>query len=411
MALPTVRARHVMQGMLALFQETNYMVWVGNVGPLMAFVLQEYQSRWNPAHVAILLSAFSAGYVPTQVPYSLLARRTGEKLLCTVNLSAQAVGCALLPAAAASGPLALSAVHAGLGVFQGSRIPCSAVLSQRWIPDGMERILNQQVTGWFAQIYSLLINALVPVLAMRYGWRVVPRWFAVQSALMAVLWQLVAVDTPAQWRGPVKMEQAELELLANIGQERGGEGEKQKEPATDTTATIAATGTSAAMNSDSGNAPKLNQEQERRRGTEQELAAVPAAALRDKDLPPLSVGQLVRIRKIQGMMALSVVTALFPPAPAGALSTLYFADRYATTPLHVLYALHVPFLLLRIVVPHTRSSTNSTQSRSAIIASMYPTHTYILLVLYVPLCCEQEWCTPILCTSAGTTWKWRLSSC
>ena len=76
----------------------------------------------------------------------------GPQVLCTVNLVAQAVGCALLPAAAAAGPAWLSAVYALNGVFQGSRVPCVQVLQQRWIPDGIERVRHQQVTSWANQV-------------------------------------------------------------------------------------------------------------------------------------------------------------------------------------------------------------------------------------------------------------------
>ena len=47
----------------------------------MSFILAEYSSRWPPAQTAFLLGTFALGYVPLQIPYSLLARRTGQKVL------------------------------------------------------------------------------------------------------------------------------------------------------------------------------------------------------------------------------------------------------------------------------------------------------------------------------------------
>ena len=182
-----MQARQVMYALLFGFGYTNSCVWQGSVGPVMSFILAEY-SAWPASQVGLLLGAFALGYVPLQIPYSLLARRTGQKILCTVNLAWQAIGCALIPRAAAAGPMALSAVYILNGIFQGSRVPCVQVMQQRWIPDGMERVRHQQVTSWASQGGAVLHSFLVPLLSQHIGWRVVTRWYAVQSALMAVLW-------------------------------------------------------------------------------------------------------------------------------------------------------------------------------------------------------------------------------
>lgn len=281
-----------MYGLLFGFQITNMFVWRGLTAQVMSFILAEYRS-WRPAQVAFLLAAFAAGYVPLQIPYSLLARRTGQKLLCTVNLLAQAAGCALVPAAAAAGPLWLSGVYAWLGVFQGSRVPCHQVLQYRWVPDGMERVRFQQFTTWAGQVVMLLHFSSIPLLAQRVGWRVMPRWYAAQSLAMAGVWHAFAADTPAQWRGPVPMSAEELELLDSIGREN-----MQNEP------------------------PPAPQQPTG-------AAEPPDAELSDKNLPPLSMGQLFRIREIQGMLAMCVVECTFPTfTKVQALWTLYFVERY-----------------------------------------------------------------------------------
>ena len=214
--MPRLQARHVMYTLLFGFQQSNMFVWRGLTAQVMSFILQEF-TAWRPAQVAFLLGSFSLGYVPLQIPYSLLARRTGPKILCTVNLLAQAAGCWLVPAAAAAGPACLSCVYAALGVFQGSRVPCHQVLTRRWVPDGIERVRFQQFTSWGTQAVTLLHLSLIPILAKRIGWRVLPRWYAVQSLLMAGLWHAFAADSPAEWRGPVPISGTELQLLASIG--------------------------------------------------------------------------------------------------------------------------------------------------------------------------------------------------
>ena len=165
-------------------------------------------------------------------------------------------------------------------------------MQQRWIPDGMERVRHQQVTSWASQGGAVLHSFLVPLLSQRIGWRAVTRWYAVQSALMAVLWQMFAADTPARWRGPVKMDEEERELLESIG--RGaGSGSKIAEAENDDI--VAADDT--------------------------------LGPLIDKDLPPLSLGQLTSVHQIRGMLLMAIVQPLFPAQPFGALQTVYFA-RY-----------------------------------------------------------------------------------
>jgi hypothetical protein len=81
---------------------------------------------------------------------------------------------------------------------------------------------------------------------------------------MAVLWHVLAADSAAQWRGPIPMAADERALLDSIGRGR---------------AAVTAPG----------------------------AAAGPAAAPVDKDLPPLSVGQLLSIGSVRGMLLMAIV--------------------------------------------------------------------------------------------------------
>jgi hypothetical protein len=310
------------------FQETNMLVWLGLTRQVMSFILYEYSS-WQPPQVAMLLGAFSLGYVPLQIPYSLLARRTGQKALCVVNLLAQAAGCALLPAAARVGPAALSCVYALLGVFQGSRVPCIQVLERRWVPDGMERVRYQQLRSWGSQGVMLLHFTLIPLLARspRIGWRFMPRWYAVQSLLMAALWQTCAADTPKEWRGPIVMTNEELQLLDHIGTAEEGAEEVKDSPGNGGAATAPAAAT--AHLSLPLRCPTSSSSASLVAGAVQQQHLSQLQPLSDKELPPLSMRQLFSVRKIQGMLAMCVVECTFPTfSKSQALWVLYFSERY-----------------------------------------------------------------------------------
>eukprot|EP01052_Picozoa_sp_SAG31_P008880 SAG31_NODE_455_length_15433_cov_4.248728_15_plen_496_part_00 len=285
--------------------------------------------------MAFLLGSFSLGYVPLQIPYSLLARRTGQKLLCTINLLAQAAGCALLPAAAGRGPGCLSAVLAVLGVFQGSRVPCVQVLQRRWVPDGLERVRFQQVTMWAGQAATLCHFSAIPLLAQWFGWRVLPRWYALQSLTMAALWHAFAADSPAEWQGPVPMTAEEFQLLHQIGRDgevaapansgqqpqlehsgvvmqdepppqEGLEGCSQSAPqqhplSSEQSAVRAAVGSVGRNTQPTLSMEAASEQQMRRQHWQPGGDATEAAVLLvDKNLPPLSLRQLFTIRQMQG---------------------------------------------------------------------------------------------------------------
>ena len=167
----------------------------------------------------MLIGSFAIGYVPVQIPGSLLAQRIGEKRMISANLLVQTVGCFLLPPLAKLGALPLSVCLAVMGTFQGCRVFANNAISARWMPDGLERIWVQQAQQWVGQAAISLNIWFVPKLATARGWKAVPRFYGVLSAVMLVLWQLWAADRPSQWRGPVALLPDEAALLAAIGKE------------------------------------------------------------------------------------------------------------------------------------------------------------------------------------------------
>ena len=90
--------------------------------------------------MAALLGSFALGYVPVQIPASLIARKVGEKLVILINLVANGTLCLMAPMLARrGGPSALYVCLALMGIFQGCRVPCNAAMDARWLPDGPER--------------------------------------------------------------------------------------------------------------------------------------------------------------------------------------------------------------------------------------------------------------------------------
>eukprot|EP01052_Picozoa_sp_SAG31_P023309 SAG31_NODE_1914_length_6931_cov_6.490340_3_plen_171_part_00 len=54
---------------------------------------------------------------------------------------------------------------------------------------------------------------VIPFLASRFGWRVVPLALGAASFLLGVVWTAWAANTPATWRGPPAMTNSERQLF------------------------------------------------------------------------------------------------------------------------------------------------------------------------------------------------------
>ena len=82
---------------------------------------------WSAAQGAAVLGSFAIGYVPVQIPSSLLARQIGEKLMITIDLLVNGLGCFLIAPAAALSPTLLGVLLATMGALQGCRVPAISV--------------------------------------------------------------------------------------------------------------------------------------------------------------------------------------------------------------------------------------------------------------------------------------------
>ena len=74
MPLPFLPQRVYYYAIHFIFMSTNYLSWYGIVNDgLIPIVAQS--SGWSEASMAALLGSFALGYVPVQVPASLIARK------------------------------------------------------------------------------------------------------------------------------------------------------------------------------------------------------------------------------------------------------------------------------------------------------------------------------------------------
>ena len=131
-----------MYGIQFAYMSTNYLSWYGIINDGLIPIVAK-SSGWSEASMAALLGSFALGYVPVQIPASLIARKVGEKLVILINLVANGTLCLAAPTLARrGGPAALYVCLALMGIFQGCRVPCNAAMDARWLPDGPERCVS-----------------------------------------------------------------------------------------------------------------------------------------------------------------------------------------------------------------------------------------------------------------------------
>ena len=166
-----------------------------------------------------------------QIPAALLERYTGAKALIVGNLVGLG-GCLLaMPAAGRHSVQMLAWLQAAMGFFAAFLFPIQKVLLREWAPLslGTERVWALRAGGFGMQAGIVGTTFLTPLLATRFGWRRVPRIYGLATVLGGLLWQLIAVNKPAEWKG---IDPTELELLtadADDGQQQDDEDKAEAE--------------------------------------------------------------------------------------------------------------------------------------------------------------------------------------
>eukprot|EP01043_Picozoa_sp_COSAG02_P068419 COSAG02_NODE_11357_length_1741_cov_1.495737_1_plen_441_part_00 len=215
--------RHCMYGLLVLSQTLNWFTRVG-MPQLVPFIVTDM--ALSEASRALLMGAFFPPYVAMQIPSALLERYTGAKALIVGNLLGLG-GCLLaMPAAGRHSVQLLAWLQAAMGFFAAFLFPMQKVLLREWAPLslGTERVWALRAGGFGMQAGIVGTTFLTPLLATRYGWRRVPRLYGMATVVGGVLWQLIAVNQPAQWKGISPSELALLDPDHEKSTDEDGEG-------------------------------------------------------------------------------------------------------------------------------------------------------------------------------------------
>lgn len=95
---------------------------------------QDGEFAWNYKQQALILSSFFYGYVLTQIPFGMLAKRFGALGFLGWGMLLNSVFAFLVPIAAKHGIFALCVVRFIQGLGEGPIVPCTHAMLAKWIP-------------------------------------------------------------------------------------------------------------------------------------------------------------------------------------------------------------------------------------------------------------------------------------
>ena len=243
------KARLAMYGLTAGVTMINFLLRNG-IPNLVPFIVEE--QGYSASEAALLLAGFFPGYMITQVPGGWASQRFGAKVVNSLNVGGQALFLVLLPAAAKLGVTSVAVVLTCLGMCQGPLVPAQAVVQRHWLPAGPERAWVSRLTQVGQRIGKIVTTVSTPWLASTRGWRSVPYVYAACTGAFWLAWCAFAANTPREWSGRPRMNEAEIKLLED-GTAAGSK--KKKKPAASSTSAVAAAAAAAAKSGGGGSTP------------------------------------------------------------------------------------------------------------------------------------------------------------
>ncbi|XP_017078218.1 putative inorganic phosphate cotransporter isoform X3 [Drosophila eugracilis] len=169
--------------------------------------------NWDTSDKSMILSSFFWGYVVSQVPAGLLAKRFGAKLVLGLATAIGGILCFFHPMAAKNGWQSICVLRVLTGVVQGTVYPCVHTLLAKWVPRTERGLLTTGVYSGaqFGTAVILVTSGFIFDSSM--GW---PGLFYLSGGL-SLAWALLffwqAANEPATARNINKCEVEYIESL------------------------------------------------------------------------------------------------------------------------------------------------------------------------------------------------------
>lgn len=166
--------------------------------------------KWDQKTQGNILGAYFYGYLLTSLPAGLLAEQFGPKLLVAVSFVASAITTAVTPVLAEVGAWAVIASRAVIGILAGFVYPCLHNLISRWIPPNERGKVIACIAGG-STFGTVITWPLAGIITEKFGWA---SSFYVSAAfvlVIAIIWEYLIEDSPAQHKNITAEEKQFIE--------------------------------------------------------------------------------------------------------------------------------------------------------------------------------------------------------
>jgi MFS family permease len=181
------------------------------MGPLVVFMCEEMTC--DASNKGSLLSAFSLGYVTTQVAGGALADKVGPKAL--ISFAMFGAGLATIATPLGSDVTGLWTITVIMGAFQGPLFPTSIAFLSKWTPPS-ERAFASTMVDSGITVGSLIALPVSGLLGASIGWRNTYYCYGVATLLYAGLWHSLAEADPHECSYISEEELAYLDSAIHI---------------------------------------------------------------------------------------------------------------------------------------------------------------------------------------------------
>ncbi|XP_043677418.1 putative inorganic phosphate cotransporter isoform X2 [Vespula pensylvanica] len=154
--------------------------------------------EWDTKKQGYLLSSFFYGYVITQIPFGILAKRYGSKYFLGVGMLINSLFGLLVPVSAHWGFPWLMVVRFIQGLGEGPIVPCTHALLAKWIPPNERSRMGAFVYAGaqFGTVISMPLSGLLSEYGFAGGWPSIFYVFGAVGTIWCIAFLIMVYEDP-----------------------------------------------------------------------------------------------------------------------------------------------------------------------------------------------------------------------
>lgn len=159
---------------------------------------QEMRFAWDEETQGIILGAFYAGYLVTQIPGGYLSERFGGKYTFGLGILSTAILTLLSPFVIQNNPWPFIVLRFAEGVGEGTVLPSLYTLLAQWAPPSEKSVITSTTLlgGLIGTLAANLISGIILEYVPNAGWQLVFYVFGIISIIWYGWWQVLCYSDP-----------------------------------------------------------------------------------------------------------------------------------------------------------------------------------------------------------------------